>query len=1365
MKRTVLLLSFGIVMSLGPAAIYAGITTQTYFFPQPTVEIVNGQTVVIMEGTHTWGDVGEPLLPHAPVQLLLPPGEEAISISVEFADALILGDGYRISPRQQPVPISFGPPSNPTPPNEVIYSVDDPFPKNRAGNLHTQFLCGHGIAYAVLYPVSYQPVSGTIAYYPWIKITIESAPSLKALQSHDLMLKRTHSVQERIAKIVQNPESISIYGPQTPTDPEGWDMLLITAEDFIDDYQEYIDYKNRSGILTTVVTVEDIYTSYPGNDVQEMIRNCIIEYYTDYDISYVFLCGDNDYIASRGLWCQSDNIPADVYYAGLDGNWNNDGDDRFGEPGEADLLAEVFVGRSCADNEWEIQHVVNKNLLYQTQPVVDEIETALMVGENLDWAIWAWEYKEEVRLGSSSWGYSTAGIPATISVDTLYERPGYSWSAYYDLLPRLNLGPNLVNHLGHANEYYVMKFGLSMINDYNFTNDGVNHNFFIGYSQGCYPGAFENNYPDCILEEFTTIAHGAVAFVGNSRYGWGDYYTTNGPSQYFDRQFFDAIYGEDVTVIAKTNQDSKEDNIWAIQGDNLIRWCYYELNLFGDPTLDIWTAEPGIFTPIHSPVALLGSQSFPVSGISVPGALVTASLNNEVLGRAEANATGVAVVNFDQVLNQPGQLDLMITAHNMIPYSASIEIISSPGPWLIYSSCIIEDEQTGNGNGQLDYSESADLTMEVANVGNSSASNVNLLIHCDDPLMTIHDSTEVVENIGANSTATAENAFTLEIGPDVEDGHSFSFTLTATDGDSVWISPFNIIGHAPEVAYSELFIDDAAGNNDNHLDPGETADFLITIINDGSADAPNLLAVLSSSEPLITIPQNSVTLSILEAGSETTLTYTEIFAGADITQGDSVEFTLAVTAEGGYTCSLGFSILVGDTRHAPIGPDAYGYYAYDMYDGPQAPVYNWIEIAPLAGGSGTDLQLSDYDAEAVGLPFTFRYYGIDYDSVNVGDDGWLSFGSFPIFPPINFQIPNVTPPNSMVAAFWDEFSPSVHGQVCTYYDEENHRFIIEWYQVPHTSNLSAQETFQFVLPNPDYCPPTTTGDGEIIVNYHTVSSLVNGCTIGCENLTGTVGLSYLYNGSYNEHSMPLETSFAIKYTTGCETSSDLEINMMPLTMPMVIPANGGDFDFLISLENQEATPLTFDIWIMTELPGGTWFGPVLGPVNLTLAENSTISRIRTQSVPGSAPAGIYTYEGRVGTYPDEIWDSDNFTFEKLTVGDGIGFMQEWSNTGESFSEWFTVAQIEIPSEFSLHPAYPNPFNPSTTIRFSLPQNSFVNLTVFDLQGRSVQVLVDATREAGYHEITFDASDLASGLYFYRLQAGKFTSVQKMVLMK
>lgn len=77
--------------------------------------------------------------------------------------------------------------------------------------------------------------------------------------------------------------------------------------------------------------------------------------------------------------------------------------------------------------------------------------------------------------------------------------------------------------------------------------------------------------------------------------------------------------------------------------------------------------------------------------------------------------------------------------------------------------------------------------------------------------------------------------------------------------------------------------------------------------------------------------------------------------------------------------------------------------------------------------------------------------------------------------------------------------------------------------------------------------------------------------------------------------------------------------------------------------------------------------------------------------------------------------------------------------------------------------YPNPFNPGTTIKYDLPMSSMERLSVYNMLGREVSVLVNGRKEAGYHEVKFDGAGLSSGVYFYRIQAGSFVETRKLLL--
>ncbi len=123
--------------------------------------------------------------------------------------------------------------------------------------------------------------------------------------------------------------------------------------------------------------------------------------------------------------------------------------------------------------------------------------------------------------------------------------------------------------------------------------------------------------------------------------------------------------------------------------------------------------------------------------------------------------------------------------------------------------------------------------------------------------------------------------------------------------------------------------------------------------------------------------------------------------------------------------------------------------------------------------------------------------------------------------------------------------------------------------------------------------------------------------------------------------------------------------------------------------------------------------------------------------------------------------------DSITVHFGGSFVTEDpSGTCADATVTGDIEEVEtIPTEFALYQNYPNPFNPSTNIKYSVPELSFVNIKVFSLIGEEIAELVNEELQGGNYEVNFSATNLPSGTYFYRLQAGSFVETKKMILMK
>lgn len=573
-----------------------------YSFNEPVVKsmIINNEEYdrVYMDNLPCYGQIGQYNLPTKSSYLLINQGEEITNIEIDTGKKILIGSNFNIEPVQ--IPISFSEISNEESDANIVVEQDyeSICPTSLYDNVGIYWFRGYQILVLLLHPVQYHPATKKLYYFEDITVKI----STKENNQISPLFRMNEKDEYEIIKKVDNPINVQSYKKisKYPVSSDPYDLLILTTERFKDAFKPLKEAHEANGLATEIKTLRDI-SFIPSLINPDKIRDFIRKEYIKNGIEYVLIGGDDDLIPAQKLWVEAwnhgdtTNMPSDLFYACLDGTYNYDNDENWGEPSDGDngmkldLVGEVYIGRACVDIISDVYNFVDKTVNYIENGGYSSGEN-LMVGEYLweDPDTWGGDYMDEMVNGSNSNGYSTVGIPSDhYNHEFLYDRdwPGNNWPKS-EIKNKINQGALIINHLGHSSYGYNMK----MVNDDILTLDNDDPCFV--YSQGCMAGGFDNpNDYDCIAEYFTVkTPKAAFAAIMNARYGWGTKGSTNGPSQRFHRQFWDAIFGEGICEIGKANQDSKED-ILPYLNYACMRWCYYQLNLFGDPSLVFYSNE------------------------------------------------------------------------------------------------------------------------------------------------------------------------------------------------------------------------------------------------------------------------------------------------------------------------------------------------------------------------------------------------------------------------------------------------------------------------------------------------------------------------------------------------------------------------------------------------------------------------------------------------------------------------------------------------------------------------------------------------------------------------------------------------------
>lgn len=567
-------------------------------------------------------------------------------------------------------------------------------------------------------------------------------------------------------------------------------------------------------------------------------------------------------------------------------------------------------------------------------------------------------------------------------------------------------------------------------------------------------------------------------------------------------------------------------------------------------------------------------------------------------------------------------------------------------------------------------------------------------------------------------------------------------------------------------------VDDSLGNGNGVVEAGECIRLWIEVRNLGTNSSQGVSARLRTTDSLIYISDSIVYYGTINGTDSSRGLSPYVFTMSPRARTHMIPFTVLMRDGIGNTWLGSFSMSgIGTSGGGNgTGPDPYGYYLYDDTDtsSGNAPVYNWMEIAPPAGGPGTiipEITNSDGDTVTLSLPFSFKYYGIWYNAVGACSNGFLELSTSTSITSTNTSIPLTGGPRRLLAGFWDNLNVGSmhmgHGDIYRYYDSANHRWIIEFYQAALYDNYNAWETFQMILRDPQYYP-TPTGDGEAQFVYQVVEDPTSN-SVGFEDETQTRGLCYLYNNGYDPNAAPLVSGRSLLITTKPPISEHFP--WLYLLTYRTSDSTGGNNNGII--EPGETIELAITI-----MNGGD-----------TLASGVS-GRIYTAD-PDAAIADSLSDFGDmpVNTSSNNAADPYVIQISPTPVDSTIGILLKLgANAGTYESQSYLTLYLSLlakvnepndaPNQITSSPfdIFPNPAR--GRILFSLgPNAESRELHIYDISGRLVKyVSVPSALSPNPSELIWNGTDqsgraVPAGVYFVKLGTTKETMIKKIVLLE
>ncbi len=1100
-----------------------------FVFDAPRLENVdlqgNSWTLVDLEGCGTLGRPGAPDLPSFSRLVEIP----------DFSDVRFeLVDGDFEDLRTEPVlPEQARCHSETDLPLPFVYREDfyrdQVYPAQTVEWDEPALLRNHRVAKLTVYPV--QMLDEGRGLRIWSRMLVRVT-----FQGENPVNQRTYSISNRetsLSRAVRNlivnrvQEDEALRGIFDPHSMPGTYLVLarntvITGNSA---FFDFVEWKRRKGHKVYVRTQSDVGTWTNTN-----IFNYVQDAYETWEDTPDFLLlvgdsgsSDSDYELPAGPGGSYDG-QQDHYYSRLEGG---------------DILGDIAVGRISVEGAQQLGAVLHKIEIYETDPTGHGAgddwlaHAALLVGWDTN-SMYQQTLSIAIDLGEM--GYD--------DIDSLYSTSSHtSW-----LNARYAEGISVHNYRGWVgmNDVYP-----SWIDN----DDNLNNSYMtpMAMTPTCNSGDFNSSY--CQSEAFLrkgdySDPRGAVAGIGMCTSGTHTEHN-NALCGGFWSGFCDwglpqvgvcMFYGKYTLYISLPPGDSNAE-IFANRE-----------NLMGDPGTELWLGRPEDLSVTHDPILSTGQTHAAVlvesDGQPLPGAVVC--FYQATMGVQELAITGddgIALVGgLEGAVS--GDIELTVTKWRHLPYLTTLSVTDQSA----YPSVV---DAGIEGDGLATPGEAVSFRPTLENTGSSTTlTGVSGSLSLDPAYGTVLDGSSTWQNISVGATRQAQNPFEVQLETDLLSGAVVPAELLISSNQGSFTEYVELPVSAPRLMVEGTVFDPGG----SIAPPGVSTEMSVTLGNIGNFDATGLTALLTGSDPFVSITDGSDTVGDIPVSGSGTAVFDLNIAG-EAFPGYTGELRLTWTSGGVIQGQVPVIVSVGTaTSHSPTGPDNYGYRAYeDVDENTESPVFSWIPLAPAEGGSGATLQpLSDNgedqdDAVLITLDFDFVYYGETFDQLGICSNGFVSFGPTGYLE-TDFRdhpLPCGLGPDNMIAPMWDDHMITVgNSGVYTQYFPAEHIFVVEWYNVQLVGFNPERNTFQVVLYDPAH-HPTATGDGEFLFQYLEYNNVQENewtwsgdfpyCTVGFKNGNSTDGLTLTHWNIYDQTVDGIHAGKAIKCTTelGQYTSEDI----------------------------------------------------------------------------------------------------------------------------------------------------------------------------------------------------------------------------------